>query len=468
MPSFDEDVIIRQHDLHLHDGSGTEVVRIEADADLIVGYEPAPAKEVPGARARREANGRPGGPHEPPMGPGTIRVVGLDGSEAIVLEGFERHPNEKAVDAGSITLRANGGEQCVRLDGSTASVALGGAGRRGGGFLIRDEEDRATAHIAGGFVDLGAEGGGGRIYVRDDDGRVAIELDGHNGRVSVAGPENEGAVVNVRDREGRDAIILDATGSDPNGRIEVRDRDGRTALRFDAGNAELQIGADGTDAELLLCDHRGEPVLRFDAAIAWMDLGAEGNGGELIVRDPENRPGITLSGSEVKIGSSVPDAAGRVVVRDAFGADAIELDGASADIKLLGADLAEDFAVAAPVEPGAVVVATGPDAVAPAGAALDRRVVGVVSGAGDFQPALRLGSKPGGERVPVAIVGRAACLVDAAHGPIEPGDLLTTSPTEGHAMRVGDAAAAAGAILGKALGSLRAGTGLVPVLLMLR
>jgi hypothetical protein len=76
MPSFDEDVIIRQHDLHLRDGSGTEVVRIEADADLIVGYEPPPAKDVPGAPAKQPANGRP---HEAPMGPGTIRVVGLDG-----------------------------------------------------------------------------------------------------------------------------------------------------------------------------------------------------------------------------------------------------------------------------------------------------------------------------------------------------------------------------------------------------
>jgi hypothetical protein len=134
----------------------------------------------------------------------------------------------------------------------------------------------------------------------------------------------------------------------------------------------------------------------------------------------------------------------------------------------MGADLAEDFDAAAPLEPGAVVVATGPDAVTPACAALDRRVVGVISGAGDLQPALRLSSKPGEKRVPVAIVGRAACLADATYGPIEPGDLLATSPTEGHAMRVTDAAAAAGAILGKTLGSLRADTGLVPILLTLR
>jgi hypothetical protein len=45
--------------------------------------------------------------------------------------------------------------------------------------------------------------------------------------------------------------------------------------------------------------------------------------------------------------------------------------------------------------------------------------------------------------------------------------MLTTSPTPGHAMKAADPARAAGAVLGKAMGDLDAGTGLIPVLVSL-
>jgi hypothetical protein len=52
--------------------------------------------------------------------------------------------------------------------------------------------------------------------------------------------------------------------------------------------------------------------------------------------------------------------------------------------------------------------------------------------------------------------------------PIEVGDLLTTSPTRGHAQKVLDKAQATGAILGKALASLSRGKGKIPVMVMLQ
>jgi hypothetical protein len=58
--------------------------------------------------------------------------------------------------------------------------------------------------------------------------------------------------------------------------------------------------------------------------------------------------------------------------------------------------------------------------------------------------------------------------VTAANGPIRPGDLLTTSAIPGHAMRVDDPARAQGAILGKAMGALERGEGLVLVLVGLQ
>ena len=64
----------------------------------------------------------------------------------------------------------------------------------------------------------------------------------------------------------------------------------------------------------------------------------------------------------------------------------------------------------------------------------------------------------------VALSGRVYVAADASAGPIEPGDLLTTSDVPGHAMKVVDYSKAQGAVLGKAMSSLKHGTGLVLVL----
>jgi hypothetical protein len=61
-----------------------------------------------------------------------------------------------------------------------------------------------------------------------------------------------------------------------------------------------------------------------------------------------------------------------------------------------------------------------------------------------------------------------ACKVDADIAPIKPGDLLTTSPTKGHAQKVMDSTKAVGAVLGKALRSLKKGKSLIPVLVALQ
>jgi hypothetical protein len=52
--------------------------------------------------------------------------------------------------------------------------------------------------------------------------------------------------------------------------------------------------------------------------------------------------------------------------------------------------------------------------------------------------------------------------------PIKPGDLLTTSDTPGHAMRVADHARAQGAVIGKAMSVLKEGKGMVLVLVTLQ
>lgn len=143
------------------------------------------------------------------------------------------------------------------------------------------------------------------------------------------------------------------------------------------------------------------------------------------------------------------------------------------DVELAGADVAEQFDVSSrgsEVLPGSVVVLDDDGSLTTSVTPYDSRVAGIVSGAGDRAPALVL-DRPAIDaaagpalRSPVAVVGKAWCWSDATEEPIKVGDLLTTSGTEGHAMRASDRLAALGAVIGKALSPLNAGTGHVLVL----
>ena len=97
------------------------------------------------------------------------------------------------------------------------------------------------------------------------------------------------------------------------------------------------------------------------------------------------------------------------------------------------------------------------------------RVAGVISGAGSYRPAIVLDRQaPASDRKAIALVGKVYCKVDATDGPIEIGDLLTTSATPGHAMKATDPHRAFGAVIGKALRPLDRGQGLIPVLIALQ
>lgn len=140
-----------------------------------------------------------------------------------------------------------------------------------------------------------------------------------------------------------------------------------------------------------------------------------------------------------------------------------------------GADVAEPFDVSgdAPITPGMVVSIdpAAPGKLRCSAQAYDTRVAGIVSGAGGVNPGMLLRQE---ESVadgshPVALTGRVYCLADAeAGGAIQPGDLLTTSDTPGHAMKVTDRERAAGATIGKAMTALDHGQGLVLVLVNLQ
>ena len=135
-----------------------------------------------------------------------------------------------------------------------------------------------------------------------------------------------------------------------------------------------------------------------------------------------------------------------------------------------GADLAEQIAVVgeeAAYKPGDVlVISTSADrTVALSSQAYDSAVIGVYSTEpGVLAGAFDIGDPLAG--IPVAVIGIAPCKVSAENGPIQRGDLLVTSSTPGHAMKADRLQA--GTIIGKAMGRLDQGTGIIPVLVTLQ
>ena len=143
-------------------------------------------------------------------------------------------------------------------------------------------------------------------------------------------------------------------------------------------------------------------------------------------------------------------------------------------LQVLGADLAEKFAVSDEVkpEPGTVMAIDAKNAgkLCVSKGAYNRRVAGIVSGANNLPAGAIMGhtSKEMEDAPAIALTGRVWVQCDTSNGAIEPGDLLTTSEQAGHAMKVTDHTKAQGAILGKAMTALDGADGMVLVLVSLQ
>jgi hypothetical protein len=164
-----------------------------------------------------------------------------------------------------------------------------------------------------------------------------------------------------------------------------------------------------------------------------------------------------------------PGIAGKGIIAGRFEGD-VEVTG---DVRLLGADCAEDFDISSTenIEPGTVMVLNNTGNLEQSDKVYDKKVAGVVSGAGNYKPALILDKKQNSQqknRLPIALMGKVYCKVDATRSSIEIGDLLTTSQTKGHAMKAEDPYKAFGSVIGKALGSITEGLGMIPVLVALQ
>lgn len=207
--------------------------------------------------------------------------------------------------------------------------------------------------------------------------------------------------------------------------------DGPFVYGFNGG----ALGASGPDSITLKWDYTGNVWVSNNLSVA-----------SLTVRDAQNGASISLNGSN-----------GEATVK------VLTITG--------GSDLAEPFEMPADVPRGALVVIDDdrPGQLRLSDRSYDTRVAGIVSGANGVQPGLTLrqeGVLEGSQRV--ALTGRVYALADATRYPIRPGDLLTTSDTPGHAMKVTEHTRAPGAVIGKAMSALKDGKGYVLVLVSLQ
>jgi hypothetical protein len=270
--------------------------------------------------------------------------------------------------------------------------------------------------------------------------------------------------------------ILDATGSKVRITLE--------------SNAIVRIGAQGAKGYLAVyssradqADLNGAPSIVLEAETGRLWIGTKDIPGEILIfpnefdqSDPK-RATIQLHGQRADLRMGGGGKAGQLFLFPGQGDRAkeqtasIHLDGEAGDIILRNADTAEDFDVEESecIDAGTVVVIGADEKLHKCRQAYDKCVAGVISGAGESKPGIILGRQAcEPERLPLALMGKVFCKADAQFGSIELGDLLTTSPTVGHAMKALDPLSAFGSVLGKSLGTLREGRGLIPVLVALQ
>jgi len=241
--------------------------------------------------------------------------------------------------------------------------------------------------------------------------------------------------------------------------------DGLPSLTIDTGGATIMdpIGGYGT---MIFGTPNGESGMSIRGGNR-ADVRFNGTSLKLVaasgVGPPPSTSGLVVTtAGNVGIGTESPEA--KLDVRGTTRTCVLTITG--------GCDLAEPFPIKEQeIEKGAVVVIDDEHAgrLERSSRPYDRRVAGIVSGANGINPGITLhqeGALDGGQHV--ALSGRVYVQADAAFGAIRPGDLLTTSGTPGHAMRVADHLKAQGAILGKAMSVLSAGKGMVLVLVTLQ
>jgi hypothetical protein len=395
---------------------------------------------------------------------GIISLYQEDGNLGAVL-----YANESGTGGGALSLRNAAGSPRLRAYGGSTS----------GTFELYDADGTRT------FLAQSAETAtsGGQLLMYQANGQVTVQLDAEVGT-------GGGGYFSLYEGDGSETVVATAEGG---GTVALRNSAGATRASLQAGGAqggELRVHeADGTLTTIIhnLSD-AGLVSVRNGAGAEtgylWGNDSAGTGSGQFALKESDGTTTVSIQAAEVAGNGA------QLVLRTSAGASSIVLDadqGGEAKITVAGtvsgqvveitggSDLSENFDINAidELQPGLIVSIDprNPGALTVSSSAYDKRVAGIVSGAGGVNPGMIMGQRGSiaDGKHPVALSGRVYCYVDAdAGGAVEPGDLLTTSATPGHAMKANDAARAPGAVIGKAMTSLAQGKGLVLVLVSLQ
>ncbi|HJQ33111.1 MAG TPA: hypothetical protein VJ866_13065 [Pyrinomonadaceae bacterium] len=442
-------------EIKMQTSAGTQRINLNGDPGIITFVKPAgmPTITLDGGKADISAGGGgedgdltlKGGIDDLRIrldaggGAQTTERIYLDGAAAEITVGGN-------VNAGTLKLKAATGEERVRLQGSYGSGQFGGNGADGiinilpkGGSSASD----AAIVLSADNSEISFRSGGNvRTFINGKNGDLVLGGHGVNGNI-VMHPSSVNAVASWTGA----TILLDAGDSS----VSVRSDTGKDRIRLDGKVGDIFAGGNGVNGELKLyrsnaVDSSAKPAIHLDAGGGNIWLGGNGVDGDLVIFP-----------STATNNSSTAEAT-------------IHLNGDAGDIILKNADCAEEFDVtSAALDAGTVMVLDGEGALRESTEAYDKKVAGVLSGAGEYRPGIVLDRQASQEnRRPLALVGKVYCKVDADCAAVEVGDLLTTSPTPGHAMKAADPSQAFGAVIGKALRPLKAGRGLIPILVALQ
>lgn len=281
-------------------------------------------------------------------------------------------------------------------------------------------------------------------------GMFRIENSGSNARAVVAGTDGAGA-----------AVYGFNTGTGTAGEFEITNASNDTSallVQSNGGSAAVRVYTTGNGRTASFVQDNTDT---FNSAVEVVTMGngaagrfhQRGDGGDIITA-------LTEFSEMFRVESD----------GDVYAAGTVTSN---------GADLAESFEVEeerSSYEPGDVLaISTHTDrTLEMAAEPYSTRVAGVYA----TKPGVLLGEHgaagPPDDEVPLGMVGVVPTKVSAENGPIRRGDLLVTSSIPGHAMRAepvdvnGVEVYPTGAILGKALEPLDAGTGVIQVLVNVR
>lgn len=240
---------------------------------------------------------------------------------------------------------------------------------------------------------------------------------------------------------------------------------------------KLKMGAGSRSGEIVLFNHKGVETMKLDGKWGALYLGGKhgktrtAEDGDLIVKDFHDNKVVIIDGRQAKLTLGGRGVDGKMSIRNKNNIETIRVTGQTGDIEFLNADFAEEFemdpSVISEIKPGTVVRLAENGLLVPCDQNMDSRAVGVVAGGGDYKPGIVMDKNGGENRLPIALLGKVACKVDTANGPIQVGDLLTTSNLSGHATKVINKVDAIGSIIGKALSPLASGEGEINILVNL-